>query len=153
MKCPKCNHNTEVIETRSQGSFIIRRRRQCNSCRYRFTTYERIAPLNLTVKKRNNNLEKFSESKMTKGVKKAFTKRPIKKDEFEDLIEAIKDTIRLKKKKIITSREIGKIIIDHLKHKDVVAYMRFASVYRGFGSLSAFEREIKNLKKEQHVKK
>ena len=153
MQCPRCNNNSEVIETRSQSSFIIRRRRQCHVCHYRFTTYEKIAPLNLSVKKRNGNLEKFSETKMTKGVKKAFTKRPIKKDEFEDLIEAIKDSLRLKKKKVISSRAIGKIIVDHLKHKDVVAYMRFASVYRGFGSLSAFEREIKNLKKEQHVKK
>jgi transcriptional repressor NrdR len=153
MQCPRCNGNSEVMETRSQSSFIIRRRRQCESCRYRFTTYERIAPLNLSVKKRNGAIEKFSESKMAKGIQKAFTKRPIKKDEFADLVEAIKDSLRLQKKKVITSREIGKLIVDHLKHKDVVAYMRFASVYRGFASLTAFEREIKNLKKEQHDKK
>lgn len=153
MKCPRCNQDSEVVETRPQSLYIIRRRRECEKCGYRFTTYERIAPLNLSIKKRNGQIEKFSQTKMEKGIKKAFTKRPIKKDEFDNLIEMIKDTLRQKKKKIISSREIGKIIVDHLKVKDVVAYIRFASVYHGFGSLNAFEREIKNLKRGIYVKK
>jgi transcriptional repressor NrdR len=90
---------------------------------------------------------------MSKGIKKAFTKRPIKKDEFNNLIEMIKDTLRHRKKKIISAQEIGKIIVEHLKQKDVVAYLRFASVYRGFSSLAAFEHEIKNLKGKSYVKK
>jgi len=153
MKCPRCQNESEVIETRPQSSFIIRRRRKCQICHYRFTTFEKISELNISVRKRNGSIEKFSKAKMAKGIKKAFTKRPLKKDCFLDLIEKITDSLRQKKKKIITSKEIGQIIVEHLKHEDVVAYMRFASVYRGFGSINAFEKEIKKLKKEQYAKK
>ena len=147
MKCLRCGGETQVVETRTQGSFVIRRRRECLICGYRFTTFERVAPLNITVIKRNGQKEKFSQQKLEKGLRKAFTKRPMKEEEFEDLVEKIKDQIRQKNKKVITSREIGRIVIENIRCLDEVAYLRFASVYRGFGSLRAFEKEIEKLKK------
>ncbi len=148
MKCVRCKAETQVLETRTQGSFVVRRRRECLRCRYRFTTYERIAPLKITVRKRNGQREKFSQQKLEKGLRKALTKRPVSEEEFQDLIEKIKEEIRQKNKKVVSSREIGQIVIENLRCLDEVAYLRFASVYRGFGSLKAFEKEIKKLKRK-----
>jgi len=147
MKCPQCHNKTQVTETRAKTSYILRRRRECLKCQYRFTTYERIVPLKIAVQKRNGRIEPFQQKKLKQGIAKALTKRPINKEEFTDLVEQIKDTIRQKKKKIISSKEIGKIVMENLKKVDEVAYLRFASVYRGFGSSKSFVKEIKNLKK------
>jgi len=148
MQCLRCEKETQVIETRTESAFAVRRRRECLSCHYRFTTYERIAPLKIFVQKRNGQIEFFSQQKLAQGLKKAFTKRPIRKDEFEDLVEKIKDQIRQKRKRTISSKEIGQLVMENLKKIDQVAYLRFASVYRSFGSLKSFEKEIKKLKKE-----
>jgi len=148
MQCLRLDKETLVIETRTERAFAVKRRRECLSCHYRFTTYERIAPLKIFVQKRNGQIEFFSQQKLTQGLKKAFTKRPIRKDEFEDLVEKIKDQIRQKRKRTISSKEIGQLVMENLKKIDQVAYLRFASVYRSFGSLKSFEKEIKKLKKE-----
>lgn len=153
MKCLRCGGETQVLETRSQGLYVIRRRRECLKCKHRFSTYEKVAPLKISVLKRNGQREKFSQSKMEKGLRKALTKRPVNEEKFQDLVEKIKDEIRQENKKTIPSREIGKIIIKHLRCLDQVAYLRFASVYRGFGSLKTFEKEIKKLKQQKCQKK
>ena len=101
------------------------------------------------VEKRNGQKERFSQSKLERGLRKALTKRPVSEEEFQDLIEKIKDEIKQKNEKVISSREIGKIIIEHLRCLDQIAYLRFASVYRGFGSLKTFEKEIKKLKQQK----
>ncbi|MCD6194913.1 transcriptional repressor NrdR [bacterium] len=149
MKCLRCGSETQVLETRDQGLYIVRRRRECLKCKYRFTTYEKVAPLKIMVEKRNGQKERFSQSKLERGLRKALTKRPVSEEEFQDLIEKIKDEIKQKNEKVISSREIGKIIIEHLRCLDQIAYLRFASVYRGFGSLKTFEKEIKKLKQQK----
>jgi len=148
MKCLNCGAETRVYETRKKGYFKVLRKRKCPVCNFRFKTIEKIAPLKILVKKKDGRVELFSEQKLKKGLSKAFTKRPIKKDEFEDLIEKIKNRVKHKKTKRISTKELGKIVMDILKEEDLVAYLRFASVYKNFGSLNSFEKEIKKLKKQ-----
>jgi len=152
MRCLRCKKETKVTETRKKGAFIVKRKRKCISCGYQFTTIEKILPLKIWVKKRDGRIEPFSEQKLERGLKKAFTKRPIKNDEFENLIEKIKDEIRRKENKQISTKEIGQIVMENIKNIDVVAYLRFASIYKNFGSLNSFEKEIKKLKKTKWQK-
>ncbi|MEK7097271.1 MAG: transcriptional regulator NrdR, partial [Patescibacteria group bacterium] len=131
MRCPVCNHNdTKVVDSRvASDGLSIRRRRECLKCNFRFSTYEEIEILDLTVIKRDGKKEAYSKEKIVKGLKKALEKRPITEDNFKKLVNAIERDIQIIGKNEITSNQVGQIIMKHLKKIDQVAYIRFASVY------------------------
>lgn len=144
MKCPACHHfDTKVIDSRlAIDGITIRRRRQCQKCRFRFSTREEIEILDLTVIKRDGSKEAYSREKLTSGLKKALEKRPITVDDFKKLVSNIERDIQLKKKNEIKSNEIGEIIIKRLAKVDEVAYIRFASVYKSFKDAKTFQKEL-----------
>lgn len=147
MRCPACHHeDTRVNDSRlvSDG-MAIRRRRECSKCGFRFSTYEEVEILNLTVTKRDGRGEPYSKDKLEAGLKKAFEKRPITHDEFKRLVNKIERDIQMAGKDEIKSSEIGEIIMRNLKRKDQVAYIRFASVYRSFKDAKTFQQELKKL--------
>ena len=118
-------------------------------CARRFTTYERIELVNLTVLKRNGQKEPYMRHKLQLGMRKALEKRPYTEQQFEKLVSGAENDIFHKEHDVISSEQIGQIVLPHLKAFDKVAYLRFASVYRRFGSTKAFEKEIEKLEKEK----
>lgn len=147
MRCPACHfEDTRVNDSRlvNEG-MAIRRRRECAKCDFRFSTYEEVEILNLTVIKRDGRHEPYSKEKLERGLHKAFEKRPITHDDFKRLVNKIERDIQLAGKEEIKSSEIGEIIMRNLKRKDQVAYIRFASVYRSFKDVQSFQQELKKL--------
>jgi len=144
MKCPVCNYKeTKVVDSRvASDEITIRRRRECLKCGFRFSTYEQAELLDLMVIKRDGHKESYLRDKVEQGLRKAFEKRPISEEAFKILVNKIERNIQALKKGEITSQEIGEIIMKELKKKDPVAYIRFASVYRAFGDLQTFQKEI-----------
>lgn len=147
MKCPKCERSeTSVVDSReAEESATIRRRRECDGCHFRFTTYERIECPRLMVVKKDSSRELFSREKLASGVHKAFYKRPVPASEVEKLIDDVEREIHKTNNDEVTSRDIGELVIGHIGKLDKVAYIRFAAVYRQFTDLKTFEREIKKL--------
>lgn len=148
MKCPSCNNDdTKVIDSRvASDGLSIRRRRECESCSFRFSTYEEIEILDLQVIKRDGTTEGYSREKLEAGLHKALEKRPITHDEFKGLVSEIEQEIQKKTEaEKIESREIGNIVIRKLKKYDQVAYIRFASVYRQFEDIEEFKKELQKL--------
>ena len=145
MRCPYCNQdNTRVVDSRPvEETNSIRRRRLCDSCGRRFTTYENVETIPLTVIKKNLNREQYDRSKLINGVRRACYKRPIASDKLEAMIDAIEGDIFSTEDKEISSTKIGEIVMSHLKDLDSVAYVRFASVYREFKDVSTFMDELK----------
>ncbi|MGO4946885.1 transcriptional regulator NrdR [Blautia sp. Sow4_E7] len=145
MRCPYCNQdNTRVVDSRPvEETNSIRRRRLCDSCGRRFTTYENVETIPLTVIKKNLNREQYDRSKLINGVRRACYKRPIARDKLEAMIDAIEGDIFNAEDKEISSTKIGEIVMSHLKDLDSVAYVRFASVYREFKDVSTFMDELK----------
>ena len=145
MRCPYCNQdNTRVVDSRPvEETNSIRRRRLCDSCGRRFTTYENVETIPLTVIKKNLNREQYDRSKLINGVRRACYKRPIASDKLEAMIDAIEGDIFNAEDKEISSTKIGEIVMSHLKDLDSVAYVRFASVYREFKDVSTFMDELK----------
>ena len=145
MRCPYCNQdNTRVVDSRPvEETNSIRRRRLCDSCGRRFTTYENVETIPLTVIKKNLNREQYDRSKLINGVRRACYKRPIASDKLEAMIDAIEGDIFNAEDKEISSTKIGEIVMSHLKDLDSVAYVRFASVYRDFKDVSTFMDELK----------
>ena len=145
MRCPYCNQdNTRVLDSRPvEETNSIRRRRLCDSCGRRFTTYENVETIPLTVIKKNLNREQYDRSKLINGVRRACYKRPIASDKLEAMIDAIEGDIFNAEDKEISSTKIGEIVMSHLKDLDSVAYVRFASVYREFKDVSTFMDELK----------
>lgn len=148
MHCPVCNHeDTKVIDTRlSTDGTSIRRRRECESCDYRFSTNEEPELLDLRVVKRDGNREAYEREKIESGLKRALEKRAHTQAEFRGLVHAIERDIQRVAGDEITSKEIGEIVMNRLKSFDQVAYIRFASVYRSFEDASSFKRELDELK-------
>lgn len=149
MKCPFCSYkSSKVINSRSidEGT-SIRRRRLCKRCKRRFTTYERIEPLNLLVIKRDGTREFYDRNKILTGVLKACEKRPISREEVENLINRVEEKIKKLKVNEISSIKIGELVIRFLKKLDKVAYIRFASVYKYFKDVKDFQKEIKTIEK------
>lgn len=144
MRCPAChNVDTKVTDTRvAGGGMAIRRRRECLRCGFRFSTYEEVEILNLTVIKRDGRKEPYSREKLEAGVRKSFEKRPITHEDFKKLLSRIERDLQLAGRSEITSRQIGDIVMRHLKRQDEVAYIRFASVYRSFRDAESFKREL-----------
>jgi transcriptional repressor NrdR len=152
MKCPFCSsRETSVIETRETGEETTRRRRQCDKCRKRFTTYEKIDNSNLRVIKKDGNRESFDREKVRKGILRACEKRPVSMEEIDKAVDEIEKTLRNKHAPEVKSSVIGDLVMKYLKKLDSVAYIRFASVYRSFQDIGEFEKEVKLLKHKSNV--
>lgn len=145
MNCPKCKKSdTKVIDSRIID-LCIKRRRQCISCSYRFTTYETPGPLDIKVVKRNGEIQKFDVQKITNSISKACNKRPIDTKNIKELSEHIKHCIYAKYQDQVSSKTIGNMVLEKLLEIDKIAYLRFASVYKNFKNLGNFDKEIKKL--------
>ncbi len=147
MKCPFCSRdNTRVIDSRpADDNNSIRRRRLCDACHKRFTTYEKVETIPLIVIKKDNNREQFDRSKIAAGILRACHKRPISANEINKLVDDIETEIFNLEEKEITSKAIGEIVMDKLKDLEAVAYVRFASVYREFKDINTFMDELKKI--------
>ena len=147
MKCPFCSHdNTRVIDSRpSDENNSIRRRRVCDVCGKRFTTYEKVETIPLIVIKKDNNRETYDRSKIEAGILRACHKRPISAAQISQLIDSVENTVFNREEKEISSGVIGELVMNKLKDLDTVAYVRFASVYREFKDLNTFMDELKKV--------
>lgn len=147
MKCPFCgaaSSHIRVIDTR-EVTDGIRRRRECDQCGQRFTTYERIASLNLLVIKRDNRREEFDREKLVKSMRIACTKRPVSSATIDVAAQEIEARLYALAKSEVDSRRIGEMVMEHLQQIDDVAYVRYASVYRRFRDVDSMAEEIQNL--------
>lgn len=145
MKCPSCVHeDTKVIDSReAKDGLSIRRRRECEKCAFRFSTYEEVEILELIVQKRDGTQQPYSREKLEAGLHKALEKRPVQHDDFKRLVSEIEQEIQKKMKdNRIESKEIGHIVVRKLKSFDPVAYLRFTSVYQQFENIAEFRREL-----------
>lgn len=150
MNCPQCHRDTKVTDSRiSSEGMIIRRRRACRRCRFRFSTIEEIAILDLTVIKRDGRREPYSRDKILAGLRKAFEKRPITTEEIRRLVAVIERDIQMLRKPEVRSAEIGEIILRQLRNADEVAYVRFASVYESFDDLRSFRNALHTLERNR----
>ena len=144
MNCPFCNHkDTKVVDSRdTNDGKITRRRRECAKCNVRFSTYEEVELLRLMVVKKDGRKVDFDKTKIEAGIIKALEKRPIKGERLAKLIGDIEYEIQSKDLPEISTRDIGKIVLKKLRELDEVAYVRFASVYKSFGSIESFKKEL-----------
>jgi transcriptional repressor NrdR len=151
MKCPVCYfQDTKVVDSRvASDGLSIRRRRECQKCSFRFSTYEELEILDLTIVKNNGRKETYSRDKLIRGLQKAFEKRPITEENFKKLIHGIERDLQILRKNEITSNQVGQIVMKHLKKADQVAYIRFASVYESFKDAHTFRRELNKLLKSK----
>ena len=154
MKCPFCNNDdTKVIDSRSQDdNSTIKRRRLCEKCGKRFTTYERVDTIPMTVIKNNGTRETFDKNKLISGIMKSCNKRPITAKQISDIADDIENAVLSSMDKEIESKEIGSMVMDRLKKIDEVAYVRFASVYRQFKDINTFMEELAKMLNEKNNK-
>ncbi len=147
MRCPKCKGNEDkVIDSRPwKDGAVIRRRRECLTCNYRFTTYEEIEREDLRVIKRDGRFEPFDRRKLISGVERACEKRPIRKESIDRLVDEMTDELEQKYQGEIPTLAVGEQVMQRLRNLDEVAYVRFASVYRKFRDAQAFVNEIQNI--------
>lgn len=147
MKCPFCGgEDTKVIDSRATNSgMVIRRRRECLKCEFRFSTHEELELLKLTVIKKNGHKEPYDREKIIFGINQACEKRSITEKDVLRLVNYVEQDILNLDKEEIESKDIGNLVISYLKQTDEVAYLRFASVYKNFKNAYHFERELKNL--------
>ena len=144
MNCPFCNNtDTKVVDSRetNEGK-ITRRRRECPKCETRFSTYEEVELIRLSVVKRDGCKTDYNKDKIESGIRKALEKRPVTEERFFKLMGDIEYEIRSLEKPEVSTREIGKIVLKKLLTVDEVAYVRFASVYKSFGSIESFKKEL-----------
>jgi len=149
MKCPFCNQdNTRVVDSRPvDDNTAIRRRRICDACGKRFTTYEKVETIPLIVIKKDQNREQFDRSKIEAGVLRACHKRPVSAEQIHKLVDEVETEIFNLEEREIPSSVIGEIVMDKLKDLEAVAYVRFASVYREFKDVNTFMDELKKILK------
>ena len=147
MKCPYCsNLNTRVVDSRAgKVDYEVRRRRECQICDRRFTTYERVEQAPVMIVKKDNRREAFDREKVLRGIQKACEKRAISVNLIEQMVETIEQGLRESTEREISSKVVGEKIIQALKQVDDVAYVRFASVYREFKDVADFIQELKGL--------
>ena len=147
MICPFCgNSDTKVVDSRdTNDGKAIRRRRECEKCQARFSTYEEMEIMRLTVIKRDGSKQEYNRSKVEIGMRKALEKRPVSEDKIAKAIGDIEYEIQARESNEITSKELGKMILEKLKEMDDVAYLRFASVYKSFKSADSFRKEMEKL--------
>ncbi len=148
MRCPFCKTDrSRVVDSRSaQEGFVIRRRRECLDCSRRYTTYEKIEETPLRVIKKDGGRAVFERNKILSGLIRACEKRPIALETLEEVTDRIERRINERFEREVSSREIGEMVMDELRTLDHVAFVRFASVYREFTDLSAFETHLKELR-------
>ena len=149
MKCPFCNQdNTRVVDSRpADDNTAIRRRRMCDACGKRFTTYEKVETIPLIVIKKDQNREQFVRSKIEAGVLRACHKRPVSAEQIHRLVDDVETEVFNLEEREIPSSVIGEIVMDKLKDLEAVAYVRFASVYREFKDVNTFMDELKKILK------
>ena len=147
MKCPYCSSDTtRVIDSRPvDENTSIRRRRLCDECAKRFTTYEKVETIPLIVIKKDNNREQYDRSKIEAGILRACHKRPISVEQIGQLVDAVETEVFNREEKEVKSAQIGEIVMDKLKDIEAVAYVRFASVYREFKDVNTFMNELKKI--------
>jgi transcriptional repressor NrdR len=145
MKCPYCgSDDTRVIDSRpADDNYSIRRRRICDQCNKRFTTYEKVETIPLIIIKKDNNREQYDRAKIESGVLRACHKRPVSAAQITQLVDEVENEISQLEDKEIPSQVIGEIVMRKLKDLDAVAYVRFASVYREFKDVDSFMDELK----------
>lgn len=150
MICPKCqNQDIKVLDSRdTDGQKAIRRRRECDKCKYRFTTFERIETSNFIIVKKDGTRENYNREKVVGGIWKACEKRKVTEDQINQIVNDLEENWSLLGKEV-SSKVIGEGIMNALKELDDVAYIRFASVYRQFKDLESYQKEIKKLKREE----
>jgi transcriptional repressor NrdR len=151
MNCPFCNARAQairVIDTR-EVSDAIRRRRECQACRQRFTTYERIATVNLLVVKRDGRRENFNSDKLITGMRVACAKRPVSSEQLEQTAKDIEQELYQMGQQEVSSQAIGELVMERLRQLDDVAYVRFASVYRRFHDVESLSAEIEALRERK----
>lgn len=151
MKCPFCGHeNTRVIDSRpAEDNNTIRRRRVCDECDKRFTTYEKVETIPLIIIKKDNNRETYDRVKIEAGVLRACHKRPVSAAQITQLVDEVETEVFNMEEKEISSEVIGELVMNKLKELDAVAYVRFASVYREFKDINTFMDELKSVLKEK----
>ena len=149
MKCPFCSHeNTRVIDSRpAEDNNSIRRRRVCDECGKRFTTYEKIETIPLIIIKKDNNREAYDRAKIEAGVLRACHKRPVSAQQITTLVDEVENEIFNREEREIPSGTIGELVMNTLKDLDAVAYVRFASVYKDFNDVDSFIQIISELLK------
>ena len=147
MRCPKCSHQDDkVIDSRAvRNGDVIRRRRVCLKCGYRFTTYEEVVKANLRVIKRDGRHEDLDRHKLLSGIERACQKRPVSAQQIEALVDAVISEMESEYEREVPSTVIGQKMMDRLEQLDEVAYVRFASVYRRFRDVNQFLSEVEGL--------
>ena len=152
MKCPFCNFaDTKVIDSRAQDdNSVIRRRRVCEKCGKRFTTYERVDMIPITVIKRDGTREIFDKAKLQNGIMKSCNKRPVTAQQIQKLVDDIENTLAGSGEREVESKQLGNMVIERLKDLDEVAYVRFASVYRHFKDINSVIDELEKMLQEKN---
>lgn len=155
MECPKCHQNgSRVVDSRpADNGHAIRRRRECEHCGCRFTTFERIEGAPLLVVKKDGTREEFNRAKLTRGIVRASEKRPVEMDTITNLVAKIEGKIRALGGSEVSSQLIGEYVMNELINIDEVAYIRFASVYRQFKDMQTFSKELQELMKKKAQQK
>ena len=154
MHCPVCrSKDTKVVDSRvPKDGLSVRRRRECLACQYRFSTVEEMELLDITVIKTNGNRESYSREKIVRGILRSLAKRPYTKEQFNRLIHTIERDIQKKRRREVTAKQLGEIVMKQLKKFDKIAYIRFASIYRSFEDVNTFRNELSTLDKKKKKK-
>ena len=149
MRCPKCGGNkSSVVDSRqAEDGNTIRRRRECEECQHRFTTYERVEERTLVVVKKDGTREQLSRDKIFNGIIRSAQKRPVSSDEIEEIVNRIEQKVRSQSDNEINSEYIGSLVMDELAELDEITYVRFASVYRSFKDVGELESLLKQITK------
>ena len=155
MRCPKCGGNkSSVVDSRqAEDGNTIRRRRECEECQHRFTTYERVEERTLVVVKKDGTREQFSRDKIFNGIIRSAQKRPVSSDEIEEIVNRIEQKVRSQSDNEINSEYIGSLVMDELAELDEITYVRFASVYRSFKDVSELESLLQQITQSSKKKK
>ena len=155
MRCPKCGGNkSSVVDSRqAEDGNTIRRRRECEECQHRFTTYERVEERTLVVVKKDGTREQVSRDKIFNGIIRSAQKRPVSSDEIEEIVNRIEQKVRSQSDNEINSEYIGSLVMDELAELDEITYVRFASVYRSFKDVGELESLLKQITKGSKKKK
>jgi transcriptional repressor NrdR len=154
MKCPACSsENSKVIDKRDTSDFRIRRRRECLSCKKRFTTFEDIQFEEVVVIKKDGRREIFDKNKLYIGISRSCQKRPVSREKIDNIVDEVEQILRKNPKNEVPTKKIGELVMSRLKKEDEIAYIRFASVYKSFTDLESFEQALKVLKTKKKKKR
>lgn len=155
MKCPNCGYqDTRVVDSRpTKLNTAIRRRRQCEKCKFKFTTFEKIESTPLVVVKKNGSNQVFDRDKIYRGLVRAAEKRNISKESLNNIVNEIEEHIRISSEYEVTTRQIGDMVMKKLANVDEVAYIRFASVYREFSTIDMFLDELQSISRKNKRKR